>query len=176
MERKNWKFFITKKVSWWFLGYCLAVRVESFFFDIFSHLRWVNWDLRQVLDDDDASKTELQAKKVFPSPIKNATRSSFSWVTQILFECGDKKIKSARGRAASQGNLFLGTYQVSRFLKNSTRQSTKTLKNQVTEGAVFIKIPKDGIKNRKTELTILVYSGDKLIDESETTFLGPGKW
>lgn len=54
-------------------------------------------------------------------------------------------------------------------------QPPKTLKNQVTEGAVFIKIPKDKVKNRKTELTILVYSGEELIDESETTFLGPGK-
>jgi len=54
-------------------------------------------------------------------------------------------------------------------------QPPKTLENQVTEGAVFIKIPKDEIKNRKTDLTIMVYSGDELIDESETTFLGPGK-
>jgi len=54
-------------------------------------------------------------------------------------------------------------------------QPPKTLKNQVTEGAVFIKIPKDKIKNRKTDLTIDVYSGDELIDESETTFLGPRK-
>jgi cytochrome c oxidase accessory protein FixG len=54
-------------------------------------------------------------------------------------------------------------------------QLPKTKKNQVTEGAVFIKIPKDQIKNRKTELTILVYSGEEIIDESETTFLGPKK-
>ena len=51
----------------------------------------------------------------------------------------------------------------------------KTLKNQVTEGAVFIRIPKDKIKKRKTDLTIKVYTGDELIDESETTFSGPGK-
>jgi len=51
----------------------------------------------------------------------------------------------------------------------------KTLKNQVTEGAVFIKIPKDKIKSRKTDLVIKVYDGDELLDESETTFLGPGK-
>ena len=54
-------------------------------------------------------------------------------------------------------------------------QPPKTIKNQVSEGAVFIKIPKDKIKNRKTNLTILVYSGGEIIDESETTFLGPGK-
>ncbi len=51
----------------------------------------------------------------------------------------------------------------------------KTLENQVTEGAVFIKIPKDKIKKRKTDLLIKVYNGEELIDESETTFLGPGK-
>jgi len=51
----------------------------------------------------------------------------------------------------------------------------KTLENQVTEGAVFIKIPKDQLTDRKTDLTIQVYSGEELIDESETTFLGPVK-
>lgn len=54
-------------------------------------------------------------------------------------------------------------------------QPPKTLENQVTEGAVFIKIPKDGVKKRKTDLTIKVFSGDELLDEAETTFLGPGK-
>lgn len=53
-------------------------------------------------------------------------------------------------------------------------QPPKTLKNQVTEGAVFIKIPKDNIRERKTDLIIKVFHGDELIDESETTFLGPG--
>ena len=54
-------------------------------------------------------------------------------------------------------------------------QSPKTLENQITEGAVFIKIPKDKVNKRKTKLTIKVYSDDELLDESETTFLGPGK-
>ncbi|MEM9547657.1 MAG: cytochrome c oxidase accessory protein CcoG [Bacteroidota bacterium] len=54
-------------------------------------------------------------------------------------------------------------------------QPPKTLKNQVTEGAVFIKIPKDKIKSRKTDLTIKVFKGEELLDESKTTFLGPGK-
>ncbi len=54
-------------------------------------------------------------------------------------------------------------------------QPPKTLKNQVSEGAVFIKIPKAQIKGRKTDLMIKVYSGDNLVDESETTFLGPAK-
>lgn len=51
----------------------------------------------------------------------------------------------------------------------------KTIKNHVSEGAVFIKIPKDQVTKRKTDLTIKVYHGDELIDESNTTFLGPGK-
>jgi polyferredoxin len=51
----------------------------------------------------------------------------------------------------------------------------KTLKNQVTEGAVFIKIPKESLEGRKTDLTIQVFGGGELLDEAETTFLGPGK-
>jgi cytochrome c oxidase accessory protein FixG len=54
-------------------------------------------------------------------------------------------------------------------------QAPKTIKNQVSEGAVFIKIPKDKIQKRKTDLTILVYYNGEVIDESETTFLGPRK-
>ncbi|MDF1697979.1 MAG: cytochrome c oxidase accessory protein CcoG [Saprospiraceae bacterium] len=54
-------------------------------------------------------------------------------------------------------------------------QPPKTIKNQVSEGAVFIKIPKEGVKGRKNDLTIRVMVGDELIDEAETTFLGPGK-
>lgn len=48
-----------------------------------------------------------------------------------------------------------------------------TLANQVVEGAVFIKIPKDQITTRKTELTIKVMTKGEVIDEAETTFLGP---
>ena len=47
--------------------------------------------------------------------------------------------------------------------------------NQTTEGAVFIKIPESQIKSRKTDLVIQVLAGDKVIDESKTTFLGPVK-
>ena len=50
-----------------------------------------------------------------------------------------------------------------------------TVKNEVSEGAVFIIIPEEELTSRKTDLTIKVYDGDKLIDESETTFLGPVK-
>ena len=48
-----------------------------------------------------------------------------------------------------------------------------TKANQVVEGAVFIKIPKDKVTTRKTELTIKVIANDEIIDEAETTFLGP---
>lgn len=50
-----------------------------------------------------------------------------------------------------------------------------TKENQVTEGAVFIKIPRDQLQGRKTDLTIKIYVEDKVVDESETTFLGPTK-
>ena len=49
----------------------------------------------------------------------------------------------------------------------------KTIKNKVNEGAVFIKIPKDKIKERSTKLVIEVYHGEVLLDESKTTFFGP---
>ena len=54
-------------------------------------------------------------------------------------------------------------------------QPPKTIKNKVSEGAVFIKIPREHVKGRKNELTIEVFNGDELLDEAETTFLGPGK-
>lgn len=50
-----------------------------------------------------------------------------------------------------------------------------TKENQVTEGAVFIKIPRDQLQGRKTDLTIKIYVDDNVVDESETTFLGPTK-
>ena len=50
-----------------------------------------------------------------------------------------------------------------------------TLKNQVSEGAIFIKIPKDKITQRSTKLEVNVYGDGKIIDEASTTFLGPGK-
>lgn len=48
-----------------------------------------------------------------------------------------------------------------------------TKANEVVEGAVFIKIPKDQVNTRKTELTIKVMAKGEVIDETETTFLGP---
>lgn len=50
----------------------------------------------------------------------------------------------------------------------------KTIKNNVSEGAIFIKIPRDKILDRKTKLEIEVYIGEELIDETKTNFLGPG--
>jgi len=50
-----------------------------------------------------------------------------------------------------------------------------TIENQVTEGAIFIKIPKDKITQRSTKLEVNVYGDGELIDETSTTFLGPSK-
>ena len=50
-----------------------------------------------------------------------------------------------------------------------------TLKTKTTEGAIFIKIPEDKLTKRNTRLEISVYGGDKLLDKTETTFLGPNK-
>lgn len=50
-----------------------------------------------------------------------------------------------------------------------------TVANGVSEGAVFIKIPKDQIKDRKTKLNIKVLKGEEVIDVAKTTFFGPIK-
>ncbi len=54
-----------------------------------------------------------------------------------------------------------------------TPPSTK--KNEVVEGAVFIKIPEESLASRKTELKIRVMNGEMEIDVIETNFLGPVK-
>ena len=46
---------------------------------------------------------------------------------------------------------------------------------KMTEGAFFIDVSKDQLNSRKTKLTIEVYSGDQVIDQVSTTFLGPVK-
>lgn len=48
-------------------------------------------------------------------------------------------------------------------------------KDGVTEGALFIEMPKDKLEKRKNNIKLEVYSGDKLVDEVKTTFLGPIK-
>ncbi len=50
-----------------------------------------------------------------------------------------------------------------------------TVENKVTEGALFIKIPKDKITQRSTKLKVNVYGDGEIIDEATTTFLGPTK-
>lgn len=50
-----------------------------------------------------------------------------------------------------------------------------TQKNTTSEGAIFIKIPKDKLTNRSTKIEVQVYGNGKLIDETKTTFLGPIK-
>lgn len=49
----------------------------------------------------------------------------------------------------------------------------KTIKNQVSEGAVFVKIPKEKIRDKKTKLTIIVNGDDRVLDKTKTTFFGP---
>lgn len=51
----------------------------------------------------------------------------------------------------------------------------KTVENEITEGAIFIKIPKDKIKERSTKLTVDIYGDGIYIDQITTTFLGPTK-
>jgi cytochrome c oxidase accessory protein FixG len=48
-------------------------------------------------------------------------------------------------------------------------------KQQTMKGSLFIEIDPTELKGRKTELTIEVYSQEKLIDEVNTNFLGPIK-
>jgi cytochrome c oxidase accessory protein FixG len=48
-------------------------------------------------------------------------------------------------------------------------------KNNKSEGAIFIKMPKDKLEGGKNNLVIGVYSGDKLITKVKTTFFGPMK-
>lgn len=43
----------------------------------------------------------------------------------------------------------------------------------MAKGAFFIEISKDKLTGRKTKALVLVYSGEKLIDEIETNFSGP---
>ena len=48
-------------------------------------------------------------------------------------------------------------------------------KNNKSEGAIFIKIPKDQLEGGKNNIVIGVYAGDKLITKVKTTFFGPMK-
>jgi polyferredoxin len=50
-----------------------------------------------------------------------------------------------------------------------------TKPNVVSEGAMFILIPKDRLQKRSTKLSVEVYHDDVLIDKVKTTFLGPVK-
>ncbi len=50
-----------------------------------------------------------------------------------------------------------------------------TIANSTAEGAIFVKIPKNLLESRKTNLKIKVMSGDEIIDYAETTFFGPIK-
>lgn len=45
--------------------------------------------------------------------------------------------------------------------------------NSMAEGTLFIEINKAGLKDEKDRVEIAVYSGEKLIEKTTTTFLGP---
>lgn len=51
----------------------------------------------------------------------------------------------------------------------------RTQSHATSEGALFIKIPKNALQGRKTNLEIEVMGDGKHIDDLETTFFGPGK-
>lgn len=49
-----------------------------------------------------------------------------------------------------------------------------TLKAQgTTEGVMFVEVPKDQVKDRKTKVVVGIYSGDKLLKKVKTNFIGP---
>jgi hypothetical protein len=48
-------------------------------------------------------------------------------------------------------------------------------KNHVAEGVFFINMESDKLNGRKTPLTVDVISDNKVIDQVNTNFMGPGK-
>ena len=49
-------------------------------------------------------------------------------------------------------------------------------KQQLSEGTLFIEIPKGKLKKSKEKIKIGIYSKGKLIETSTTNFLGPKKY
>ena len=49
-------------------------------------------------------------------------------------------------------------------------------KQQMSEGTLFIEIPRKDIKKSKEKIKIGVYSNDELIETTTTNFLGPKKF
>ena len=47
--------------------------------------------------------------------------------------------------------------------------------NKVTEGAVFIDFPPEHFNKRKNTIRVEIWSGDELIEQVKTNFLGPQK-
>ncbi len=52
-------------------------------------------------------------------------------------------------------------------------QAPKSVSQGVAEGAVFIKIPREYVKDRKTEIKLSAYNGDKKVASFKTNFMGP---
>lgn len=78
-------------------------------------------------------------------------------------------------------NKTSGEYQVRMEITNIEGEiefvgaPPRTIKNEVSEGAMFIKIPIENLDSRKTKLKISIYDGDRLVDNVSTNFLGPIK-
>ncbi len=49
-------------------------------------------------------------------------------------------------------------------------------KQQMSEGTLFIEIPKTALESSKEKIKIAVYSNDKLIETTKTNFLGPKRY
>ncbi|MEM6699196.1 MAG: FixG Ig-like domain-containing protein, partial [Bacteroidota bacterium] len=47
--------------------------------------------------------------------------------------------------------------------------------NEITEGALFIEIPKAALDSRKTKIKVSIWSNGEELDQVKTNFLGPVK-
>ena len=56
---------------------------------------------------------------------------------------------------------------------NTVKDHISVPPNGLAEGTLFIEINKSGLKDDKDKVKIAVYSGDRLIETTGTTFLGP---
>jgi len=54
-------------------------------------------------------------------------------------------------------------------------QLPTTVPNDVVKGSFFVELDKNSLESQKNKLVIEVYSGDRLIDQVKTSFLGPIK-
>ena len=76
-------------------------------------------------------------------------------------------------------NIIKGNFVFIRFTERSFEiigdKNPSVGKNSKSEGAVFIKIPKDKLEGGKNKILVGVYSKGKLITKVKKTFFGPIK-